>query len=65
MVKEISIAGLEATRVAHAITILTEMAAAMEPHYAAHRTDFGHAFAGVPRERDTNMFLIPTTLILY
>ncbi len=27
----------------HAITILTEMATAMEPHYAAHRKSFGHA----------------------
>ena len=42
-VKEISIAGLEENRVAHAITILTEMATAMEPYYAEHRTDFGHA----------------------
>ena len=43
VVKEISIAGLEETRVAHAITILTEMATAMEPYYATHRTDFGYA----------------------
>ena len=43
VIKEISIAGLEATRVGHAITILTEMAAAMEPYYATHRKDFGHA----------------------
>ncbi len=42
-VKEVSIACLEETRVAHAITILTEMATAMEPHYEKHRTDFGHA----------------------
>ena len=42
-IKEISIAGLEATRVAHAITILTEMATAMEPYYKEHRKDFGHA----------------------
>jgi Asp-tRNA(Asn)/Glu-tRNA(Gln) amidotransferase A subunit family amidase len=43
VVKEVSIAGLEETRVGHAITILTEMATAMEPHYAKHRKDFGHA----------------------
>lgn len=43
VVREISIAGLEATRVSHVITILTEMAAAMEPYYEAHRKDFGHA----------------------
>ncbi|MCX6880739.1 MAG: amidase [Verrucomicrobia bacterium] len=43
VIKEISIAGLEATRVGHAITILTEMATAMEPYYEAHRKDFGHA----------------------
>jgi Asp-tRNA(Asn)/Glu-tRNA(Gln) amidotransferase A subunit family amidase len=43
VIREISIAGLEATRVGHAITILTEMAAAMEPYYEAHRKDFGHA----------------------
>jgi Asp-tRNA(Asn)/Glu-tRNA(Gln) amidotransferase A subunit family amidase len=43
VVQEISIAGLEETRVGHAITILTEMATAMEPHYATHRKDFGHA----------------------
>lgn len=43
VIREISIAGLEAMRVGHAVTILSEMAAAMEPHYAAHRKDFGHA----------------------
>ena len=43
VIKEVSIAGLEATRVGHAITILTEMATAMEPHYAAHRKSFAHA----------------------
>jgi Asp-tRNA(Asn)/Glu-tRNA(Gln) amidotransferase A subunit family amidase len=43
VVKDVSIAGLEETRVGHAITILTEMATAMEPHYAKHRKDFGHA----------------------
>lgn len=43
VVKEISVAGLEEARVGHAITILTEMATAMEPHYEAHRKDFGHA----------------------
>ena len=43
VIKEVSIAGLDETRVGHAITILTEMATAMEPHYAEHRKDFGHA----------------------
>lgn len=43
VVKEISITGLEETRVGHVITILTEMATAMEPYYAAHRRDFAHA----------------------
>ena len=43
VVKELRIAGLEETRVGHAITILTEMATAMEPHFAAHRKDFAHA----------------------
>lgn len=41
--KEVSIAGLEATRVGHAITILTEMATAMEPYYGPHRKSFAHA----------------------
>ena len=41
-IKEVAIAGLEATRVAHAVTILAEMATAMDPHYAEHRKDFGH-----------------------
>lgn len=41
-VREVTVEGLEATRVGHAITILTEMAAAMQPHYAEHRKDFGH-----------------------
>jgi hypothetical protein len=43
VVREITIERLEAGRVAHAITILSEMAAAMEPHDAEHRRDFGHA----------------------
>jgi Asp-tRNA(Asn)/Glu-tRNA(Gln) amidotransferase A subunit family amidase len=43
VVREIAVAGLEATRVGHAVTILTEMAAAMESDYAEHRRDFGHA----------------------
>ncbi|MFK7911089.1 MAG: amidase [Akkermansiaceae bacterium] len=43
VIKEVSIACLEETRVAHAVTILTEMAATMEPHYEEHRTDFAHA----------------------
>lgn len=42
-VREIVVGGLEATRVAHAVTILSEMASAMESYYAAHRKDFGHA----------------------
>lgn len=42
VIKEITIADLEATRAGHAITILTEMAAAMEPHYGNHRQSFGH-----------------------
>jgi Asp-tRNA(Asn)/Glu-tRNA(Gln) amidotransferase A subunit family amidase len=42
VVKEISIAGLEAIRVAHVITILSEMATAMEPYYATCRKEFSH-----------------------
>ena len=41
-IKEVTIAGLEEARVAHAIIILTEMAAAMEPYYGNHRKDFSH-----------------------
>lgn len=40
VVKEISIAGLEMMRVAHVITILTEMATAMDSHYATKRKEF-------------------------
>ncbi len=40
-VKEIRIPGLESMRAAHAVTILSEMAAAMEVHYKTHRKDFG------------------------
>jgi Asp-tRNA(Asn)/Glu-tRNA(Gln) amidotransferase A subunit family amidase len=43
VVREVTVAGLDATRVAHAVTILTEMAAAMEAHYGEHRRDFCHA----------------------
>lgn len=43
VVREVEVAGLEATRMAHAITILTEMATAMEPYYEEHRKSFGHA----------------------
>ena len=42
-VREVVVFGLEEIRVAHAVTILSEMAAAMEPHYGTHRGDFGHA----------------------
>jgi Asp-tRNA(Asn)/Glu-tRNA(Gln) amidotransferase A subunit family amidase len=39
-IKRIEIENLEAVRVAHAITIASEMAASMEPHYRRHRRDF-------------------------
>ena len=42
-VREISIEGLEAMRVGHAVLILTEMAAAMERYDERHRKDFVHA----------------------
>jgi Asp-tRNA(Asn)/Glu-tRNA(Gln) amidotransferase A subunit family amidase len=42
-VREVAIAGLEAARLAHAVTILSEMRAAMESSYAEHRTEFAHA----------------------
>ncbi len=38
---EIEISSLEALRVAHLVTIATEMATAMEPYYPAHHQDFG------------------------
>jgi Asp-tRNA(Asn)/Glu-tRNA(Gln) amidotransferase A subunit family amidase len=38
---EIEIPELEPTRVAHVVTIATEMMTAMEPYYAEHRADFG------------------------
>ena len=38
-----AIARLEASRLAHAVTILSEMTAAMEPHYREHRTEFACA----------------------
>lgn len=42
VVKEIAVAGLEMTRVAHVITILSEMVTAMEPYYASKRKEFSH-----------------------
>lgn len=39
-VRRLELAGLEAIRVAHAVTILTEMADFAAPHYARHRKDF-------------------------
>ena len=41
--KSIQIEGLEESRLAHAVTILTEMATAMDECYDEHRTDFAHA----------------------
>ena len=38
---EVEIPELDAQRVAHIVTITSEMSAAMAPHYAKHRTDFG------------------------
>lgn len=38
---EVELPELDAQRVAHIVTITGEMAAAMAPHYAKHRTDFG------------------------
>lgn len=38
----VDIPGLEEARLAHAVTILTEMATAMNPYYDEHRTDFAH-----------------------
>ncbi len=38
---EIDLSNLDAFRVAHAITISSEMATAMDSHYADHRKDFG------------------------
>ncbi len=38
----VDIPGLEESRLAHAVTILTEMATAMNPYYDEHRTDFAH-----------------------
>ena len=40
-VREIEIPDLEPARVAHLVTIATEMMTAMEPYYRAHRTDLG------------------------
>ena len=39
--REVEIPELDATRIAHLVTITGEMAAAMQPHYDRHRTDFG------------------------
>jgi Asp-tRNA(Asn)/Glu-tRNA(Gln) amidotransferase A subunit family amidase len=39
-VREVEIPELDAMRVAHIVTITGEMAAAMLPHYGAHRRDF-------------------------
>jgi len=39
---KVEIKGLEESRLAHAVTILTEMATAMNQFYDAHRTDFAH-----------------------
>jgi len=38
---EVEIPELDAQRVAHIVTITSEMSAAMAPHYVRHRTDFG------------------------
>jgi len=40
--RSVDIPGLEESRLAHAVTILTEMATAMEPYYDQHRSDFAH-----------------------
>jgi Asp-tRNA(Asn)/Glu-tRNA(Gln) amidotransferase A subunit family amidase len=40
-VREIAIPGLEAGRVAHVITIASEMNAALESHYQAHHKEYG------------------------
>jgi len=39
-VVEVELADLELCRLAHAVTILSEMGVAMDPFYEAHRTDF-------------------------
>ena len=39
--KEIVLPELDAARIAHAITISSEMATAMKPHFAQHQFDFG------------------------
>ncbi len=39
---EITVEQLDSVRVAHAITIVSEMAAAHDRYYANHRTDYGH-----------------------
>jgi Asp-tRNA(Asn)/Glu-tRNA(Gln) amidotransferase A subunit family amidase len=40
-IREIEIPGLEAARVAHVITITSEMTTALDSEYAAHQKDFG------------------------
>jgi Asp-tRNA(Asn)/Glu-tRNA(Gln) amidotransferase A subunit family amidase len=40
---EITLKGLEAARVAHGVSILSEMATAMDACYVDHRSDFAHA----------------------
>lgn len=40
-VVEVTIPELEATRIAHTVTITSEMNAALAEHYAAHRADYG------------------------
>ncbi|RME03453.1 MAG: amidase, partial [Deltaproteobacteria bacterium] len=40
-VVEIEIPDLDLARVAHLVTIVSEMATSIEPHYPAHRFDFG------------------------
>jgi Asp-tRNA(Asn)/Glu-tRNA(Gln) amidotransferase A subunit family amidase len=40
--KAVDIPGLEESRLAHAVTILTEMATSMNPYHDKHRTDFAH-----------------------
>lgn len=41
MLVEIELPDLEAARIAHVITISSEMTAGMDPHYAAHHAEFG------------------------
>ncbi len=41
VIRKITVPGLDAMRVAHAVTILSEMLAAMEPWYPSRRGEFG------------------------